>query len=226
MRIRPERLAAYSAFAALALGAVGMLFERADPSVLSAGPAEFASWARAHNDALLAQSVFFSLSAAPLLMFFAGLRAVLRQPGRQRGANRVDLSLVVLGAGALWVTLQLVAQAVQVAMASAAGHGAADEFVASLGDLMHVPLTWANLALGTALGCTAVVALRDRALPRWLGWLSAATAGVQLVSVAGARVQKGPLSDRGALAYLPYPVFVAWLVSAAVSLLRRAPGTA
>ncbi len=222
MRTRPERLAAYSAFAALALGAVGMLFERADPSVLSAEPAEYASWARAHNDALLAQSAFFGIGTAPLLVFFVGLRAVLRQRSPRTSMNQLDLSLVVLAAGALWTTLQLAAQAVQVSMASAAGHGAADELVASIGDLMSVPLRWANLALGSALGVTAVIAFRDRALPRWLAWLSAVTAGTQLTTVAAARVEKGPLSDEGVAAYLPYPVFVVWLGSVAVRFLRDA----
>lgn len=221
MRIRPARLTAYSAFAALALGAAGTLFERADPSVLSAEPPEFASWAREHSGALLAQSALFGLSSAPLLVFFAGLRAVLRQNVSGRDASRVDLSLVVLGAGALWVSLQLLGQAIQVSMASAAAHGEADALVASLGDLMRVPLRWANLALGAALGATAVVALRDHALPRWLGRLSTLAGAVQVVSAAGSPVD-GRSRSKDVLAYLPYPVFVAWMVSVAVRLLRDA----
>lgn len=220
MRIRPDRLTAYSAFAALAFGAAGTLFERADPSVLSAEPPEFASWAREHSDALLAQSALFSLGSAPLLVFFAGLRAVLHQNVSRREASRVDLSLVVLGGGALWVSLQLLGQAIQVSMASAAAHGEADAIVASLGDLMRVPLRWASLALGAALGTTAVVALRDEALPRWLGWLSAAAGGVQIVSAAVSPVGERSRS-KDVLTYLPYPVFVAWMVSVAVRLLRE-----
>lgn len=222
MKVRPERLTAYSAFAALALGAAGTLFERADPSVLSAEAPEFASWARAHHEALLAQSAFFSLSSAPLLVFFAGLRTVLHQRGRRSDAGRVDLSLVVLGGGALWVTLQLLGQAIQVSMASAAAHGEAEGLVASLGDLMRVPLRWANVSLGVTLGATAVATLRDHALPRWLGWLSAAAAGAQLLASGDSRPADGrSRSAEVVRAYLPYPVFVGWLVSVAVRLLRE-----
>lgn len=220
MRLRPERIAAYSAFAALALGAAGTLFERASPSVLSAEPAEFASWARAHSNALLAQSAFFGLSTAPLLLFFAGLSTVLHRRSTQPPPTGIDLSLVVLGGGSAWVVLQLAAQEIQVSMASAAGHGAADELVASLGDLMHTPLRWADLALAVSLLAVAATGVRDRSLPGWLVGLSAATGGLQLFPALVGKLQRRPRGADQALAYLPYPVFVAWLASTAVALLR------
>jgi hypothetical protein len=221
MRISQERLTAFSAFAALALGAAGMVFERAGTSVLSAGPEEFASWARAHDRELVAQSLFLSLGTAPLLVFFLGLHAYLEGHRLRRGLSRVDLTLVVLAGGASWVVLNLLGQALQVSMARAAGGGAATEVVVSRGDRMLDVLTWGNLALGAALGATAFIALRSRALPGWLGWLSALGAVAHVAPVAGRGVEEGPLSRDGVLAYLPYPVFVGWMVSVAVTLLRK-----
>lgn len=221
MRISQERLTAFSAFAALALGAAGMVFERAGPSVLSAGPEEFASWARAHHRELTAQSFFLSLGTAPLLVFFLGLRAYLDGHRRRGDLGRIDLTLVVLAGGASWVMLNLLGQAIQVSMARAARAGAATEVVVSRGDRMLDVLAWGNLALGTALGATAFIALRSRALPGWLGRLSALAAVAHVAPVAGLRVEEGPLSRDGVLAYLPYPVFVGWMVSVAVTLLRK-----
>lgn len=221
--MRPERLTAYSAFAALALGALGTLFERAGPSVLSAGPEEFRAWARTHHDALLAQSAVFGLSTAPLLLFFAGLRVVLQQQGSQVQADRVDLSLLVLAGGALWVLAQLVGQAVQVSMATAAGHGEQASVVASLGDRSRAVISWGNLPLATALGACAVTGFRDKALPTWLATLSAVTGAVHVLPSVATRITKGGLSADGVLAYLPYPVFVAWIVGVAVTSLRKVP---
>jgi len=213
MRPRQDRLAAFSAFAALALGAAGMVFERAGPTVLAAEPEEFAGWARAHHRALLGQSSFLSASTVPMLVFFVGLRAELRLRGGRADDGPVDLSLVVLGAGAAWVVLQVFAQATQVSMATAAARGATAGTITARADLMV-----AILAVGNT---TAAVASRDRALPGWLAWFSAAAGVVHVLPLVGGRGGAGRRSADGAFDYLPYPVFVAWLVSIAVHLMRR-----
>lgn len=221
MRPRQDRLAAFSAFAALALGAAGMVFERAGPSVLAAEPEEFADWARSHHRALLAQSGFLSASTVPMLVFFTGLRAALRLRGGQADHGPVDLSLVVLGAGAAWVVIQVAAQATQVSMATAAARGATAGVVTSRGDLMVAILSVGNTTMATALAATAAVAFRDRALPRRLAWFSAAAGVVHVLPLIGGGGRAGRRSADGAFDYLPYPVFVAWLVSIAVHLMRR-----
>jgi hypothetical protein len=214
------RRTALSAFAGLALGAAGVTFERAGPSVLSASTADFGTWARAHHRELLAQSMFLGPSTLPMLLFFAGLRAHLEV--RRPASGRVDLSLVVLAGGAAWAGVNLAAQAVQVEMALAARRGATDAQVAHLGDRMRGVLLVGNLPLATALAAVGHLASRDGSLPGWLGRLSFLTAVAHAVPVVTARVEKGPLSRDGALAYLPYPLFVVWVLSAAVTLLRVA----
>jgi len=191
MRPRQDRLAAFSAFAALALGAAGMVFERAGPSVLAAEPEEFADWARAHHRALLAQSGFLSAGTVPMLVFFTGLRAALRLRDGRADHGPVDLSLVVLGAGAAWVVLQVLAQAAQVSMATAAVRGATAGVVTARGDLMVAILSVGNTAMATALAATAAVAFRDRALPRWLTWFSAAAGVVHVLPLVGGRGEAG-----------------------------------
>jgi hypothetical protein len=223
MRPPQDRLAAFSAFAALALGAAGMVFERAGPSVLAAEPKVFADWARSHHRALLAQSSFLSASTVPMLVFFTGLRAALHLRGGRAAHGPVDLPLVVLGAGAAWVVLQVAAQATQVSMATAAARGATAGIVTSRGDLMVAILSVGNTTMATALAATAAVAFRDRALPRWLAWFSATAGVVHVVPLIGGHGRAGRRSADGAFDYLPYPVFVAWLVSIATHLMRNPP---
>jgi hypothetical protein len=169
---------------------------------------------------LVAQSVLFGLSCAPLLLFFAGLRAVLDPRERPAGAGGVDLSLVVLAGGALWVTAQLLGQAIQVAMATAAVHGEHAGFVASLGDLMKAVLAVGNLPLAAALAACAVLVLRHGGLPGWLAALSAGTSLAHVLPLA-ASAGRGPLSRDGLSAYLTYPAFVGWMGAMAFTLLRR-----
>jgi hypothetical protein len=208
VRDRPRQLTAYSAFAALALGVVGMAFERAGPAVMTAAPDEFAAWAERHHRELTAQSGVYLVSTAPLLLFFVGLRSWLRL--HQGPAGRVDLSLAVLGGGSLWVLGNAAAQTVQASMARRAAAGAEAETVAALGQRMRRVLVRSNAALSGAMAATAAATFRDNAFPRWLGWLSVAGAGAHAAPVASRRLEN-----------LPYPFFVAWLVSVAVVLARR-----
>jgi len=48
-------------------------------------------------------------------------------------------------------------------------------------DLGYVMLTVANVPIAVMYVAVAVVSLRDRAFPPWLGWLSVAAAGCSAV---------------------------------------------
>jgi hypothetical protein len=62
---------------------------------------------------------------------------------------------------------------------------------------------------------TAVVALRDRALPRWLGWFALVT-GVALL--IGRAFWDGP----GSLVFIPYMLSSLWILATSIFLIRAA----
>lgn len=218
-RPRAERLSAAAAFTALGLGAVGMAFERAGPSVTAATPAELAEWAARHHRALTAQSGVYLVSTAPLLVFFAGLGRSLRSPGRP-----VPSAVVVPAAGAAWVACQAAAQVSQVQMARAAAYRASGspEAVTAHAGRMRDLLRYGNAALGVAAAATADASLRQGLLPRWLGALSAATAAAHVVPLAASSTAERSTRAAAAVEVLPYPFFVAWVGCVGGVLLRRA----
>lgn len=214
MRARPERVTASAGTAALALGAVGMAFERAGPSVMTAPPEELAAWAAEHHRALTAQSAVYLASTAPLLVYFAGLSQSLTP---KDGPTALLRSAAVLAGGATWLGFQAAAQTEQLAMAREAVRGAPPQDVTGRGSRMRDLLTWGNAALGGALAATA----GHEPLPRWLRGVSAAAA---VAHVAPVVVRWRGRSPAGAVEVLPYPLFVAWLVGVVVVLGRRAAG--
>lgn len=210
MTTAPERVTAYAGVTALALGATGMAFERAGPSMATATPEELAAWAADHHRALTAQSAVYLTSTAPLLAFFAGLAFSLHP---EDGAGRLARSAVVLAGGATWLGFQAAAQTEQLGMAQAAALGDAPREVASRGSRMRELLRTGNAALAGSLAATATAPGTD--LPRWLRGLSAAAAAAHLApAVAGRRGGAVP-------EVLPYPLFVGWLVAVTAVLGRR-----
>ena len=206
--VRPERVTSCAGLTALALGAAGMAFERAGPSVATASPEELAGWAANHHRALTAQSAVYLTSTAPLLAFFAGLAFSLRPEG---GPGPVARSAAVLAGGSTWLGFQAAAQTEQLGMARSAAHGADPQEVADRGTRMRELLRTGNAALAGSLAATAT----GTELPRWLRGLSAAAATAHLApAVAGRR-------GGATLEVLPYPLFVAWMVGVATVLGRR-----
>lgn len=211
MSARPERVAASAGIAALAMGAVGMAFERAGPSVMTAPPEEFAAWAAEHHRELTAQSAVYLTSTAPLLAYFAGLSRSLTP----KDGPALLRSAAVLAGGATWLGFQAAAQTEQLAMAREAVRGAPPRDVTGRGSRMRELLTWGNAALGGALAATA----GQEPLPRWLRGVSAAAAVAHVAPVVVG--WRGP-APAGVVEVLPYPLFVAWLVGVVVVLGRRA----
>ncbi len=211
---RWERRGAASGFVALVLGGAGGALERGWPS--ASDPAAVARFVAENRTAILAQSMLFLLSSAVFLWFVGTLRAFLRRG--EGGSGR--LSAVAFGAGVAWIALGMAAQAFQI--------GVALEPRADL-DPVHL---WtmaavfgiANLPCAVMLAAVAVVALRHRALPGWLGWLSVLGAAGQLLLFCGTVVRSGPLAPNGWLTYALYPLFLVWLVPAVIVMMRRSGG--
>jgi hypothetical protein len=129
-----------------------------------------------YESRLLAQAVLFGVASVLFLFFLGGLRAFLaRAEGREP-----RLAPVVLAAGAVFTGLGLLQAAVLTALVAlrgnelgvrAEGSGWAARALfyleGAIGDLALFPFA-------AFLAAAAVVLVRTRVLPRWLGWVGAA----------------------------------------------------
>ena len=149
------------------------------------------------------------LAALALVWFAASLRSTLRQAEGEAGV----LSEVAFAGGVMaGVTI----------LASSALTRTAAEFVRrqddSEGARLAASLEESTMAVATAfalallMGATFVIALRHRAIPRWLAWVGAVGAALSLVPI--------------------YPIFVFgvlialfWVAALSIVLIRRAGGT-
>ncbi|HVY50537.1 MAG TPA: hypothetical protein VHA07_03155 [Devosia sp.] len=200
----PQRAGAIAGALALAAGGVGGALERGWPS--SDDAAAVAAFVRDNGPAVLGQSAGFVLSAAFYILFLSALRARLKSTE----GDGAWLSAAMFGAGLVWVTLSILAQALQTGVATAALHGV-EPPQALLWTLVSV-FGVANLPAALMLTAVGVAIVRGRAFPLWLGWIALAAALAQAVLTAGAFVPSGPLSATGWATYALYPVFLVWLL--------------
>ena len=126
------------------------------------------------------------------------------------------VSNIVLSTGLLFAGITLLALAFWAVADYQAGPGVDVQAARVLNDL-HLgtyALSWAVQAL--FLAATAAVALRTRALPRWLGWSAAAISVASLAAVA---------APTGDLVEIPALLFLIWIVAVSVVLVRRTDET-
>jgi hypothetical protein len=144
-----------------------------------------------YEDRLLAQAILFGVASMLFLIFLGGLRAFL---ARAEGQD-TRLAPVVGAAGAVAVGLVLVQAALVVALTALRGNEVGVRAQGSawaaralfylegaLGDMVLFPFA-------AFLAAAAVVLLRTRVLPRWLGWAGVALG--LLVGVLGAGLPAG-----------------------------------
>lgn len=73
--------------------------------------------------------------------------------------------------------------------------------------------TIADIPVAVLVIAVAVLSLRDKVLPTWLGWLSVLVAVAHLAAWVGVGTDGGPLSPGGWATFVIYPVFVGWLIA-------------
>ncbi len=206
----PERLGAMSGYIVVMLGMAAASFERGAPTA-NAPLADTIAYLSKYRAELLAQSILFVLSAGAYLWFFGSLRARLERAEGETGR----VSAVAFGAGVVSVALQMLLQVFQVA-AVAAGPARPD----AGGMAQFARIGWAlsvvaYVPFAVLLAATAVVSVRYRALPIWIGWLSAGLAVAHIVMFLGIAADSGPLVPGGALTYALYGLALVWLISVA-----------
>jgi hypothetical protein len=201
---RWERCGAATGFAVVALSVLATVFERSPVSA-----ADFAE----HRTALVTQSMLFLASAGVMVWFVGSLRSYLMRAEGDAGR----LSTVAFGAGVAWVVLNMVAQAFQIGVAD----NPQGDAPAAMIRMMSAVLTIANLPLAVMLAAVAVVALRYRAFPAWLGWLTVVIAGAPTVLFLSTAIDSGPLATDGWLSFVLYPFVLVWLVPTTVVMVSR-----
>jgi hypothetical protein len=169
-----------------------------------------------YENALLAQAILFGVASMLLLVFVGGLRAFL---ARAEGQDP-RWAPVVVAAGAVAAGLVLLQAAIVVALTALRGnevgvHAQGSAWAAralfylegAVGDMVLFPFA-------VLLAAAAVVLLRTRVLPGWLGWVGAGLAVLVGVLAAGlpAGLDIAPLDQAIALLAL------AWVAGLAVSL--------
>jgi hypothetical protein len=213
-----QRLAALSGFAALAVAAAAVGFERSVPDA-DRSPVEVVDFYVRNHSVLLAQSLLFVVSSGIFLWFLGGLRtflsAVEGEPAR--------LSSAAYASGIAWIVVNLCVQAPQIALARAGAAGDLQPQVAVVVNDVGLALaTIADVPVAAMVAAVAVLSLRRNGLPDWLGWLSGLVAGVHLVAWCGVVARGGPLAPGGWATFVSYPVFVGWLVAMSVVMLTSA----
>lgn len=149
------------------------------------------------------------LLALLFLLPFAGyLSSVLRAAEGNGGW----VSATVFGAALVAVAVKLGSGTFVIAADVAETGGALDEALTAANDAAFM-LTLAPL--GVMVGAAAIVALRARILPRWLGVLSAVTALALIVNSTFVEAEFGP-------AFL---LFAVWTAATSLTLVRIAPRT-
>lgn len=160
---------------------------------------------------LLIGGFLIVLGACLFVPFFATLAGTLR---RSAGEGDV-LSAVVFGGGLVTVTVSLAAVAPVVAAAVLANDGQLSPELAKALSLMNSGLfvvMWATSAIYVA--ATAVLVLRTRALPRFIGWSGALLAPALLVgSLAVWKYDAG---------FIAWMLTMVWLIATSIALAVRA----
>jgi len=161
-----------------------------------------------YEDQLLTQAILYGVASMLLLVFVGGLRAFL---ARAEGQD-ARWAPVVVAAGAVAAGLVLLRAAIVVALTALRGnevgvHAQGSAWAAralfylegALRDMMLFPFA-------VFLAAAAVVLLRTRVLPRWLGWVGAGLAGLVGVLAIGlpAGLDIAPLDQAIALLALAW----------------------
>ena len=204
---------ALSGLLSVALGIVGGALEGALSGPWpAAGDPGYAGYLLANRTTILAQSMLFVFSSAALLWFLAYVRGYLLRTEKAPGT----LSALTLGAGLLACGMNILGQGAQLTLTLPAESHITPDVAGAVADLCLVTLNLANLPAGIMFSAVALLSLRLRAYPRWLGLIAAAA----FTSVFSLVPTEGALAPTGWLATVLRLVPLLWYVPAAVVMYR------
>ncbi len=181
----------------------------------------YAGWINANGGLIMADAFLTNVATAVLLMQFTGIRAVIRGAGE----NWEWAATLFFGAGLVTAALLIVGSAAEATAVFISGSGTEPTIVRAAWAGAWMVLTFLFLPAAIAFGTAAYAVFRGAILPRWVGWLSAVAAALDLVA---ALTIFGGTGNNGPLGLLPIilgatPVIV-WFVALSIVMLSRGPG--
>jgi hypothetical protein len=180
---------------------------------------KYASWINSNSGLFMADAFLTNVASAVLLMLFAGIRGVIRGAGE----DWEWAAAMFFGAGLVTVAITIVGAAAEATAAFVSGSESDPTIVRATWAGAWMALTFLYLPAAIALGTVSYAVLRAAILPRWVGWLGAAAA---VLDVIAALTIAGGTGDIGPLGLLPlilgFAPVVVWVVAVSIVLLGTA----
>ncbi len=208
-----ERLGALSGIVGVVMGPIA--FALFASGGLAPGPGRSRESLASAVAAPASVQVFFgvsldTLSSFLLIFFFARLWVRLRRAEGDPGW----LSIAALAGAILGIAAGLGDKAAFYALAAQAGHGLEVQEAITLQDIAQGFFSLAGAYTGVLfVGAAALVILRARALPRWLGWGAGAIVVLNLVSLL--------VPTSVGIRPIGFPLLILWLLATSVVMLVR-----
>lgn len=152
----------------------------------------YAAWVNANSGYLLGDAFLTSVATMLLLMQFTGVRSLIRGAGE----DWEWASALFFGAGIVGASILFVGSASEATAAFISGSGTEPTTVRATWAATQILFTFLYFPAAIAFGSVAYAVLRADILPRWLGWLSAACALLDLtagLTIFGGTGSNGPL---------------------------------
>jgi hypothetical protein len=178
---------------------------------------KYASWINSNGRLFMGDAFLTNVATVVLLMQFTGIRAVIRGAGE----DWEWAAALFFGAGLVTAAILIVGSAAEATAVFVSGSGPEPTIVRAAWAGAWMALTFLYLPAAIAFGTAAYAVLRAGIMPRWVGWLSA---GAAVLDVVAAVTIFGGTGNNGPLGLLPIilgatPVVV-WFVAVSIVLLR------
>jgi hypothetical protein len=170
-----------------------------------------------NRERALVQSFLAGVASIFFVWFLGSVRSYLR--AAEGGTGR--LSAVAFAGGIVTLGFLMFSLTVTTALADGMAENADPDtsrafyaLVIQASDLTFFPVV-------AFTGASALVILRTKALPAWLGWLGIGVAVLSLSRGTAFFVESGPFSSAGMLESVAIMAFLLWLLLTSILLVRR-----